>query len=100
MWEHTRFRLNLTIIVESLKDSLCYDLTEKFQSYFSDSLMGSASEDEDDDEPHIRGPSLGLGPLGPNGPDSVGPIGPSDLSVQSISTDSKTTHDDSDQVKK
>lgn len=32
--------------------------------------MGSASEDEDDDEPHIRGPSLGLGPLGPNGPDS------------------------------
>ncbi len=60
--------------------------------------MGSASEDEDDDEPHIRGPSLGLGPLGPNGPDSVGPIGPSDLSVQSISTDSKTTHDDSDQV--
>lgn len=60
--------------------------------------MGSASEDEDDDEPHIRGPSLGLGPLGANGPDSVGPIGPSDLSVQSISTDSKTTHDDSDQV--
>lgn len=60
--------------------------------------MGSASEDEDDDETHIRGPSLSLGPLGPNGPDSVGPIGPSDLSVQSISTDSKTTHDDSDQV--
>lgn len=64
--------------------------------------MGSASEDEDDDEPHhIRGPSsLVLGSMGPNGPDSVGPIGPSDLSVQSISTDSKTTHDDSDQVPK
>lgn len=60
--------------------------------------MGSASEDEDDDEPHIRGPMLGLGSLGPNGPDSVGPMGPSDLSVQSMSTDSKTTHDDSDQV--
>lgn len=62
--------------------------------------MGSASEDEDDDEPHIRGSSLGLGPLsmGANGPDSVGALGPSDLSVQSISTDSKTTHDDSDQV--
>lgn len=60
--------------------------------------MGSASEDEDDDDTHIRGPSLGLGSMGPNGPDSVGPIGPSDLSVQSISTDSKTTHDDSDQV--
>lgn len=68
--------------------------------FILDSLMGSASEDDDDDEPHIRGPSLGLGPLGPNGPDSVGPIGPSDLSVQSISTDSKTTHDDSDQVNK
>ena len=64
---------------------------------FADSLMGSASEDEDDDEPHIRGPPLGLG-LGPNGPDPSGPLGASDLSVQSISTDSKTGHDDSDQV--
>lgn len=60
--------------------------------------MGSASEDEDDDDPHVRGPLLGLGGLGPNGPDSVGPVLPSDLSVQSMSTDSKTTHDDSDQV--
>lgn len=59
--------------------------------------MGSASEDEDDDDPHLRG-QLGLGSMGPNGPDSVGPMGPSDLSVQSLSTDSKTTHDDSDQV--
>lgn len=65
---------------------------------FKDSLMGSGSEDEDDDDAHIRGPSLGLGQLGPNGPDSAGPLGPSDLSVQSISTDSKNTHDDSDQV--
>lgn len=68
-----------------------------FFSTITDSLMGSASEDEDDDDSHIRGP-MGLGSMGPNGPDSVGPIGPSDLSVQSISTDSKTTHDDSDQV--
>lgn len=63
-----------------------------------DSIMGSASEDEDDDEPHMRGQLAGLGSMGPNGPDSVGPMGPSDLSVQSLSTDSKTTHDDSDQV--
>jgi len=60
--------------------------------------MGSASEDEDeDDPPHLRGPGIGL--LGPNGPDSVGPLGASDISVQSMSTDSKNTHDDSDQVR-
>ncbi|KAI9582294.1 hypothetical protein GQX74_015417 [Glossina fuscipes] len=61
--------------------------------------MGSASEDEDDDDPpHLRGSSLGLGVLGPNGPDSAGgPLGASDISVQSMSTDSKNTHDDSDQ---
>ncbi|XP_059608213.1 LIM/homeobox protein Lhx1 [Phlebotomus argentipes] len=63
----------------------------------TDSLMGSGSEDEDDEETHLRGPPMGLGPLGPNGPDSAGPLGTSDLSVQSISTDSKTGHDDSDQ---
>lgn len=57
--------------------------------------MGSASEDEDDDDP-IRAP-LNLGPLGSNGVDG-GPLGASDLSVQSMSTDSKTGHDDSDQV--
>ncbi|KAL1403175.1 hypothetical protein pipiens_005775 [Culex pipiens pipiens] len=60
-------------------------------STMTDSLMGSASEDEDDDE-HIRS-GLGIGPLGPN----EGPLGASDLSVQSMSTDSKTGHDDSDQ---
>ncbi|XP_065094785.1 LIM/homeobox protein Lhx1 [Ochlerotatus camptorhynchus] len=53
--------------------------------------MGSGSEDEDEDE-HLR-PGLGLGSLGPND----GPLGASDLSVQSMSTDSKTGHDDSDQ---
>lgn len=58
--------------------------------------MGSATEDEDDDESHIRGSSLGLGVLGPNGPDSAGQLGNSDLSLQSMSTDSKHTHDDSD----
>jgi hypothetical protein len=64
--------------------------------FFADSLMGSASEDEDEDDP-IR-PPLNLGPLGPNGPESVGPLGASDLSVQSMSTDSKNGVDDSDQV--
>lgn len=62
--------------------------------------MGSASEDDDDDDPpHLRATALGLGVLGPNGPDSAGgPLGTSDISVQSMSTDSKNTHDDSDQV--
>jgi LIM homeobox protein 1 len=64
--------------------------------FIADSLMGSASEDEDEDDP-IR-PPLNLGPLGPNGPESVGPLGASDLSVQSMSTDSKNGADDSDQV--
>jgi hypothetical protein len=67
-----------------------------FLFFFADSLMGSGSEDEDDDDP-IR-PPLNLGPLGPNGPESVGPMGASDLSVQSMSTDSKNGVDDSDQV--
>lgn len=57
--------------------------------------MGSdCEEDEDDDEP-IRAP-LSLGHLGSNGPESVH-LGASDLSVQSMSTDSKN-NDDSDQV--
>lgn len=67
--------------------------------FFTESLMGSGSEDEDEDDAHIRGPPLSLGPLGTTGPDSTGPLGASDLSVQSISTDSKTGHDDSDQVR-
>lgn len=62
----------------------------------ADSLMGSATEDEDEDDP-IR-PPLNLGHLNPNGPDSVGHLGASDISVQSMSTDSKNGHDDSDQV--
>lgn len=65
--------------------------------FCADSLMGSGSEDEDDDEPHIRGPPLGLGPLG-SLTESGLTLGGSDLSVQSMSTDSKTGHDDSDQV--
>lgn len=58
--------------------------------------MGSASEDEDEDD--VIRPPLSLGHLGPNGPESVGHLGASDLSVQSMSTDSKNGHDDSDQV--
>lgn len=54
--------------------------------------MGSASEDEEDEDP-IR-PPLNFS----NGPESVGHLGASDLSVQSMSTDSKNGHDDSDQV--
>lgn len=68
-----------------------------------DPLLGSGSEDEEDDEPahHIRGGGLGLGALvglGGNGPDSLGALGPSDMSVQSANSDSKMTQDDSDQV--
>lgn len=68
-----------------------------------DPLLGSGSEDEEDDEPahHIRGGGLGLGALvglGGNGPDSLGALGPSDMSVQSTNSDSKMTQDDSDQV--
>ncbi|XP_055299833.1 LIM/homeobox protein Lhx5 [Sitodiplosis mosellana] len=71
-------------------------------SSYSDPLLGSGSEDEEDDEPahHIRGGGLGLGALvglGGNGPDSLGALGPSDMSVQSTNSDSKMTQDDSDQ---
>lgn len=62
---------------------------------FTDSAFHSGSEDEEEDD-HIR-PPLGLSSL-LNGPESGGPLGTSDLSVQSMSTDSKTGHDDSDQV--
>lgn len=69
---------------------------------FADPLLGSGSEDEEDDEPthHIRGSGLGLGlvGLGANGTDSMGALNPSDLSVQSTNSDSKMTQDDSDQV--
>lgn len=74
-------------------------------AYRLDPLLGSGSEDEEDDEPthHIRGGGLGLGALvglGSNGPDSLGALGPSDMSVQSTNSDSKMTQDDSDQVSK
>lgn len=72
-------------------------------TFWLDPLLGSGSEDEEDDEPahHIRGGGLGLGALvglGGNGPDSLGALGPSDMSVQSTNSDSKMTQDDSDQV--
>jgi hypothetical protein len=59
--------------------------------------MGSECEEDDEDEDPIR-PPLNLGHLGSNGPESVGHLGASDLSVQSMSTDSKN-NDDSDQVR-
>lgn len=62
-----------------------------------DSLMGSDCEEDDEDEDPIR-PPLNSGHLGSNGPESVGHLGASDLSVQSMSTDSKN-NDDSDQVR-
>lgn len=67
----------------------------------SDPLLGSGSEDEEEDEPthHIRG-GLGLGSLvglSGNGSDSLA-LGPSDMSIQSTNSDSKMTQDDSDQV--
>lgn len=85
---------------------LKHTLTFIYYLYFFfglDPLLGSGSEDEEDDEPthHIRGGGLGLGSLvglGGSGPDSLGAIGPSDMSVQSANSDSKMTQDDSDQV--
>lgn len=70
--------------------------------YFSpaDSLMGSASEDEDEEDQMRPGVLAGLvsGGAGAAGlHHGDGPLGASDLSVQSMSTDSKTGHDDSDQ---
>lgn len=65
---------------------------------FTESLKGSEESEDEDDDDDIRGRSLnGIGSIELR-PDSVGTLGISELSVQSISTDSKTTHDDSDQV--
>lgn len=58
--------------------------------------MGSDFEEEEDEDDPIK-PPLSLGHLAPNGPESVH-LGASDLSLQSMSTDSKN-NDDSDQVK-
>lgn len=69
-----------------------------FFCLFPDSLMGSDCEEDDEDDDPIR-PPLNLGHLSSNGPESVGHLGASDLSVQSMSTDSKN-NDDSDQVRK
>uniref|UniRef100_A0A182FW40 Uncharacterized protein n=1 Tax=Anopheles albimanus TaxID=7167 RepID=A0A182FW40_ANOAL len=69
-----------------------------------DSLMGSASEDEDEEDqmrPGVLAGLVGAGGGGGGGAGMLhhgdGPLGASDLSVQSMSTDSKTGHDDSDQ---
>lgn len=58
--------------------------------------MGSDYEEEEDEDDPIK-PPLSLGHLTSNGPESVGHLGASDLSLQSMSTDSKN-NDDSDQV--
>lgn len=85
------------------KNSLFFVFVLPLHTSRLDPLLGSGSEDEEDDEPahHIRGGGLGLGALvglGGNGPDSLGALGPSDMSVQSANSDSKMTQDDSDQV--
>lgn len=56
--------------------------------------MGSDCEDDEDEDDPIR-PPISLAHLGTNGPESH--LATSDLSVQSMSTDSKN-NDDSDQV--
>ncbi|KAL7032771.1 hypothetical protein ACKWTF_007397 [Chironomus riparius] len=53
-------------------------------------------EEEEDEEDNIKPPPLSLGHLVSNGPESVGHLGASELSLQSMSTDSKN-NDDSDQ---
>jgi hypothetical protein len=58
--------------------------------------MGSDFEEEEDEDDPIKAP-LSLGHIGPNGPESVH-LGTSDISLQSMSTDSKN-NDESDQVK-
>lgn len=58
--------------------------------------MGSDYEEEEEEEETIK-PPLSLGHLATNGPESVGHLGASELSLQSMSTDSKN-NDDSDQV--
>lgn len=58
--------------------------------------MGSDFEEEEDEDDPIK-PPLSLGHLTANGSESVGHLGASELSLQSMSTDSKN-NDDSDQV--
>lgn len=64
---------------------------------FTDSMGSDYEEDEEEEDP-IK-PPLSLGHLATNGPESVGHLGASELSLQSMSTDSKN-NDDSDQVRK
>lgn len=78
------------------KPSQMQSILKLFLLLLADSLMGSDCEEEDEDDDPIR-PPLNLGHLSSNGPESVGHLGASDLSVQSMSTDSKN-NDDSDQV--
>ena len=74
-----------------------YKQTHEFIFFLTDS-MGSDFEEEDEEEDTIK-PPLSLGHLATtNGPESVGHLGASELSLQSMSTDSKN-NDDSDQVK-
>lgn len=69
-------------------------LIQFFHFIKTDSLMGSDCEDDEDEDDPIR-PPISLAHLGTNGPESH--LATSDLSVQSMSTDSKN-NDDSDQV--
>jgi hypothetical protein len=68
----------------------------RFPVVFITDSMGSDYEEEEDEDDPIK-PPLNLGHLTVNGAESVGHLGASELSLQSMSTDSKN-NDDSDQV--
>jgi hypothetical protein len=72
-------------------------LMNNFPSFTLTDSMGSDFEEEEEEEDPIK-PPLSLAHLATNGPESVGHLGASELSLQSMSTDSKN-NDDSDQVR-
>ena len=77
------------------KISYQYFIQNKIFFFLPDSMGSDYEEDEEEEDP-IK-PPISLGHLATNGPESVH-LGTSDLSLQSMSTDSKN-NDDSDQVR-
>ncbi|XP_055388356.1 LIM/homeobox protein Lhx5-like [Condylostylus longicornis] len=76
---------------------ICKDdyMLSKGHLSLSDSLMGSGSEDDDDDDLHIRN---SVSTIDSVGTESSCPIGASELSVQTMNSDSKHAQEDSDQL--